>query len=64
MAKKYFSPKPLVGKVIYEFPKGFAKQPLPKEDVLYEVRKGNNFIEIKPDDRRYSKLDDWWKENS
>jgi hypothetical protein len=64
MTKKYFSPKPLVGKTVYEFPNGLAKQPLPKEDVSYEVRKGDNFIEIKPDDhRRYSILDAWWKAN-
>jgi len=37
---------------------------LPKEAVSYEVRKGDNFIEIKPDDhRRYPILDDWWKAN-
>lgn len=61
---KYYPSKPLVGKAIYEFPDGLAKQPLPKEDVPYQVGRGNNFIEVKPNDRRYPILDVWWKANS
>lgn len=64
ITKRYFPSKPLAGKAIYEFSNGLAKQPLPKEDLPYKVGRGDNFIEIKPDDRRYTILDAWWKANS
>lgn len=51
------------GIIFYEFPKGMAKQPLSKEDVPYLPRRGNSFIEIKPNDARYPILDAWWKAN-
>jgi len=64
MAKKFYPTKPLAGKAIYDFPKGVAKQPLPKEDVPYNPGRGDNFIEIKPGDPRYQILDTWWAANS
>ena len=62
--KKFYPTKPLAGKAIYNFPKGIAKQPLPKEDVPYNPGRGDNFIEIKPEDPKYPKLDVWWTANS
>lgn len=64
MTRKFYSSKPLAGKAIYDFPKDMAKQPLPKEDVPYNPGRGDNFIEIKPDDSRYQILDTWWTKNS
>jgi len=63
ISKRHYSSKTLVGKAIYDFPKGTAKQPLPKEDVPYNPGRGDNFIEIKPDDPRYPILDKWWTAN-
>jgi len=62
LTKKYYPSKPLVGKAIYEF-RCFAKKPLPKEDVSYNPGRGDNFIELKPDDPGYAVLDEWWRTN-
>lgn len=64
LTKQCYPRWPLVGIIFYEFPMGMAKQPLPKEAVPYQPRRGNNFIEIKPDDPRYAALDRWWSANS
>ncbi len=64
ITKNFYPTKPLAGKAIYNFPKGIAKPPLPKEDVPYNPGRGDNFIEIKPEDPKYPKLDMWWTANS
>ena len=64
ITKNFYPSKLLAGKAIYDFPKGLAKQPLPKEDVPYNPGRGDNFIEIKPDDPRYHILHAWWTANS
>jgi hypothetical protein len=63
ISKRFYPLKALVGKAIYDFPKGMAKQPLPKEDVSYNPGRGDNFIQINPDDPRYLTLDKWWTAN-
>lgn len=61
---KFYPTKPLAGKALYDFPKGLAKRPLSKENVPYNPGRGDNFIEVKPDDPRYAILNDWWIANS
>lgn len=63
ITKEFYPIKQLAGKTIYVFARGIAKQPLPKEDVPYNPRRGDNFIEIKPDDPRYAIVDEWWNMN-
>jgi negative regulator of replication initiation len=63
LTKECFPKSPLVGIMFYEFPKGMASQPLPKEAVPYYPGRGDNFIRIEPGDKRYPMLLEWWKEN-
>ncbi|MCL0091925.1 hypothetical protein M1N59_01520 [Dehalococcoidales bacterium] len=55
--------KHLVGIILYEFPRGMAKSPLPKQDVGYKVGRGVNFVVISPDHPRYPALNAWWSKN-
>ena len=63
LRKEVFKDTPIAGIIFYDFPKGMAKQPLPREYVPYRPMPGDNFIEIKPNDCRYPKLDEWWNVN-
>ena len=63
MTERLYPSKHLVGKALYDFPHGLAKQPLPKEEVPYNPVQGDNYIEVKPDDPRFTKLLSWWKAN-
>jgi len=63
LTRECFPDSPLVGIMFYEFPRGLAKQPLPKEKVPYYPGRGDNFIKITPNDKRYPILLEWWKEN-
>lgn len=64
LARGCFPDRTFVGIIFYEFPKGMAKEPLQKEEAKYRPMPGDNFIEIKPDDKRYPKIDAWWYANS
>ncbi len=63
LTQECFPNSPLVGIIFYEFPKGMASRPLPKEAVPYYPGRGDNFIRILPNDKRYPILLEWWKEN-
>jgi len=63
MTERLYPSKHLVGKALYEFPRGLARQPLPKEGVPYNPVQGDNYIEIKPNDPRFTRLHSWWKAN-
>ncbi len=63
MTERLYPSKHLVGKAIYDFPRGLASQPLPKEEVPYNPVQGDNYIQVKPDDPRYPKLYSWWSAN-
>jgi len=64
LTRECFPDVPLVGIILYEFPKGMASEPLAKETVPYYVRRGDNFIRIGPADKRYARLLEWWRRNS
>jgi len=63
LTKTFYPAKPLAGKALYNFPKGLANRPLPKEDLPYNPGRGDNFIEVRPDDPRYEILNQWWLAN-
>jgi len=51
----------LAGIILYEFPEGVAKEPLPKEKAGYQPGRGDNLLRLRIEDRRYANIFRWWR---
>ena len=61
--RKFFPDRDLGGIVFYDFPSGMTDIPLPAQDVPYRPLPGQNYIEIRSNDRRCRKINSWWEQS-